>query len=60
MIQSESPLLEYFSGMYTYGQPKIGDAQFSKTFNTQLTRKMFHHTYNNGNEEKRERKKESP
>ncbi|KAI9025058.1 Alpha/Beta hydrolase protein [Phycomyces nitens] len=47
MLQSKSPLLEHFSGMYTYGQPKIGDAKFSRIFSTQLTSKIFHHAYNN-------------
>ncbi|KAL0090484.1 Alpha/Beta hydrolase protein [Phycomyces blakesleeanus] len=47
MLQSKSPLLEHFSGMYTYGQPKIGDAKFSRIFSTQLTNKIFHHAYNN-------------
>ncbi|CEP11627.1 hypothetical protein [Parasitella parasitica] len=29
MIQRESPLLEYFEGLYTYGQPNIGDQDFN-------------------------------
>lgn len=49
MIQSQSPLLEYFSGLYTYGQPKIGDREFTFAFDPQISQKMFHHAYNNGN-----------
>ncbi|KAI7892719.1 uncharacterized protein EV154DRAFT_503912 [Mucor mucedo] len=47
MLQSKSPLLEHFSGLYTYGQPKIGDAEFSKVFSPRMTSKIFHHVYNN-------------
>ncbi|KAI8980293.1 Alpha/Beta hydrolase protein [Pilobolus umbonatus] len=47
MLQSESPLLEYFAGLYTYGQPKIGDAEFSRVFSPRMTSKIFHHAYNN-------------
>ncbi|KAG2230087.1 hypothetical protein INT48_005089 [Thamnidium elegans] len=28
MIQCDSPLINYFSGLYTYGQPNIGDKDF--------------------------------
>ncbi|KAL7308149.1 hypothetical protein PS15m_012039 [Mucor circinelloides] len=47
MLQSKSPLLEHFAGLYTYGQPKIGDAEFSKVFSPRMTSKIFHHVYNN-------------
>jgi hypothetical protein len=47
MLQSKSPLLEYFAGLYTFGQPKIGDAEFSKVFSPTMTSKIFHHVYNN-------------
>lgn len=48
MIQSNSPLMEYFSGLYTYGQPNIGDKEFGKSFGPEITCKIFNHTYNNG------------
>ncbi|KAI7907924.1 Alpha/Beta hydrolase protein [Cokeromyces recurvatus] len=47
MLQTKSPLLDYFAGLYTYGQPKIGDAEFSKVFSPHMTSKIFHHVYNN-------------
>jgi predicted lipase len=47
MLQSKSPLLDHFAGLYTYGQPKIGDAEFSKVFSPRMTSKIFHHVYNN-------------
>ncbi|KAI8364760.1 Alpha/Beta hydrolase protein [Radiomyces spectabilis] len=47
MLQSKSPLLEHFAGLYTFGQPKIGDAGFSKIFDPKLSSKIFHHAYNN-------------
>jgi predicted lipase len=47
MLQSKSPLLDQFAGLYTYGQPKIGDAEFSKVFSPRMTSKIFHHVYNN-------------
>jgi predicted lipase len=47
MLQSKSPLLDHFAGLYTYGQPKIGDAEFSKVFSPRMTSKIFHHAYNN-------------
>ncbi|CEI93252.1 hypothetical protein RMCBS344292_07491 [Rhizopus microsporus] len=47
MLQSNSPLLEHFAGLYTYGQPKIGDAEFSRVFSPKMTSKIFHHAYNN-------------
>ncbi|KAI9474150.1 MAG: class 3-domain-containing protein [Benjaminiella poitrasii] len=47
MLQTKSPLLEHFAGLYTYGQPKIGDAEFSKVFSPRMTSKIFHHVYNN-------------
>ncbi|CAO3685134.1 unnamed protein product [Rhizopus stolonifer] len=47
MLQSNSPLLEFFGGLYTFGQPKIGDAEFSRAFSPRMTSKIFHHAYNN-------------
>ncbi|KAI8996779.1 Alpha/Beta hydrolase protein [Pilobolus umbonatus] len=47
MIQSDSPLLEYFEGLYTYGEPNIGDEEFSGSFTPEITKKIFNHTYNN-------------
>ncbi|EPB93009.1 hypothetical protein HMPREF1544_00083 [Mucor circinelloides 1006PhL] len=47
MIQKESPLLDYFEGLYTYGQPNIGDRDFSKAFSQDITCKIFNHVYNN-------------
>lgn len=47
MIQSESPLLRHFAGMYTFGQPKVGDAEFSRAFYPEISCKIFHHAYNN-------------
>ncbi|KAG1053791.1 hypothetical protein G6F43_004153 [Rhizopus delemar] len=47
MLQSNSPLLDYFEGLYTFGQPKIGDAVFSRVFSPQMSSKIFHHAYNN-------------
>lgn len=48
MIQSDSSLIDYFSGLYTYGQPNIGDKDFGKSFSPEITCKIFNHTYNNG------------
>ena len=48
MLQSESPLLNHFSGLYTYGQPKVGDVEFTRAFYPEFTTKIFHHAYNNG------------
>ncbi|ORZ12395.1 hypothetical protein BCR42DRAFT_420534 [Absidia repens] len=47
MVQSTSPLLSHLGGLYTFGQPKVGDAQFSKIFDAKLSSKIFHHVYNN-------------
>ncbi|KAG1440879.1 hypothetical protein G6F56_011732 [Rhizopus delemar] len=47
MIQSSSPLLNSFEGLYTFGQPNIGDPSFGKSFPQEITRKIFNHTYNN-------------
>ncbi|KAF9997241.1 hypothetical protein BGZ79_009057 [Entomortierella chlamydospora] len=47
MVQSNSPLLDIFSGLYTYGQPRIGDKDFSNAFGFKLACKMFHHVHNN-------------
>ncbi|RUS14613.1 hypothetical protein BC937DRAFT_93561, partial [Endogone sp. FLAS-F59071] len=47
MLQSKSPLLDIFEGLYTYGQPKIGDNEFAKVFGPNLSSKMFHHALNN-------------
>lgn len=49
MLQSKSKVLEHFGGLYTFGQPKIGDADFAKGFDTLIEHKIFHHVYNNGN-----------
>lgn len=51
MIQSESPLMQYFAGLYTFGQPNIGDEDFGKAFSPDITCKIFNHTYNNGKEQ---------
>lgn len=48
MVQSKSPLLDHFGGLYTYGHPKIGDADFAKVFGPHMSSKIFHHVYNNG------------
>lgn len=48
MMQSKSPLMDHFAGLYTYGQPKVGDAAFAQSFGPQLSNKIFHHAYNNG------------
>ncbi|KAI7863316.1 Alpha/Beta hydrolase protein [Spinellus fusiger] len=47
MVQSDSPLLPHFAGLYTYGQPRVGDETFSRIFHSNLSRKIFHHVYNN-------------
>ncbi|KAF9313767.1 hypothetical protein BG003_004851 [Podila horticola] len=47
MVQCNSPLLDIFSGLYTYGQPRIGDKAFSHAFGPKLACKMFHHVHNN-------------
>ncbi|KAF9187546.1 hypothetical protein BGZ50_001893 [Haplosporangium sp. Z 11] len=47
LVQCNSPLLDIFSGLYTYGCPKIGDKDFSHAFGARLARKMFHHVHNN-------------
>ncbi|KAG0369897.1 hypothetical protein BC939DRAFT_460962 [Gamsiella multidivaricata] len=47
MVQCNSPLLDIFSGLYTYGQPRIGDRDFSNAFGYKLACKMFHHVHNN-------------
>ncbi|RUS24914.1 hypothetical protein BC938DRAFT_472915, partial [Jimgerdemannia flammicorona] len=47
MLQSKSPLLDIFEGLYTYGQPKIGDDEFARVFGPDLTTRMFHHALNN-------------
>ncbi|KAG0343218.1 hypothetical protein BG004_005431 [Podila humilis] len=47
MVQCNSPLLDIFSGLYTYGQPRIGDKAFSNAFGAKLACKMFHHVHNN-------------
>lgn len=48
MIQSKSPLIPYFAGLYTYGQPNIGDEAFGRSFGPEITCKIFNHTFNNG------------
>ncbi|CAI2172150.1 11295_t:CDS:2 [Funneliformis geosporum] len=47
LLQHNSPLLDIFSGIYTYGQPNIGDIDFAKIFGPEIGKKMFHHAYNN-------------
>ncbi|ORY89950.1 class 3-domain-containing protein [Syncephalastrum racemosum] len=47
MLQTDSPLLQYFGGLYTYGQPKIGDGEFTRCFPTEISHQMYHHVYNN-------------
>ncbi|KAG0244494.1 hypothetical protein B0O80DRAFT_397848 [Mortierella sp. GBAus27b] len=47
MVQCNSPLLDIFAGLYTYGQPRIGDKDFSRAFGPNLACKMFHHVHNN-------------
>ncbi|GAA5816302.1 hypothetical protein MFLAVUS_009828 [Mucor flavus] len=47
MIQCDSPLINYFGGLYTYGQPNIGDKDFGSSFSPEITCKIFNHTYNN-------------
>ena len=47
MLQSKSPLLDHFAGLYTFGQPKIGDAEFSKVFSPRMSSKIFFHVFNN-------------
>ncbi|KAI9320089.1 Alpha/Beta hydrolase protein [Dichotomocladium elegans] len=37
MMQSESPLLRHFSGLYTFGQPKVGDAEFTCAFYPEIS-----------------------
>jgi hypothetical protein len=53
MIQSNSELLQIFSGLYTFGHPKIADNEFAKTFSPRMSSKIFHHAYNNGKWTKR-------
>jgi hypothetical protein len=48
MIQSSSPLVGCFEGLYTFGQPNIGDENFGKAFSPEIACKIFNHTYNNG------------
>ncbi|GAB5590118.1 hypothetical protein Unana1_05018 [Umbelopsis nana] len=47
MLQSNSELLQIFSGLYTFGHPKIADTEFAKTFSPRMSSKIFHHAYNN-------------
>ncbi|KAF9126616.1 hypothetical protein BGW39_006486 [Mortierella sp. 14UC] len=47
MVQSNSPLLDIFSGLYTFGCPRLGDKEFSHAFGPRLACKMFHHVHNN-------------
>ncbi|CAG8553472.1 25907_t:CDS:2 [Dentiscutata erythropus] len=47
LIQHDSPLLNILAGVYTYGQPKVGDIEFVKSFGPEISKKMFHHVYNN-------------
>jgi hypothetical protein len=48
LLKNNSPLLDIFAGIYTYGQPNVGDTNFAKAFGPELGKKMFHHAYNNG------------
>ncbi|KAI8082542.1 class 3-domain-containing protein [Gilbertella persicaria] len=47
MIQVQSPLMQHFAGLYTFGQPNIGDKDFGKSFTPDINCKIFNHTYNN-------------
>ncbi|GBB86468.1 hypothetical protein RclHR1_01290012 [Rhizophagus clarus] len=47
LLKDDSPLLDIFAGIYTYGQPNVGDINFAKAFGPELGKKMFHHAYNN-------------
>ncbi|KAI8368497.1 class 3-domain-containing protein [Blakeslea trispora] len=47
MIQIDSPLIQHFEGLYTFGQPNIGDKDFGKSFTADINCKIFNHTYNN-------------
>ncbi|KAH7059638.1 hypothetical protein BKA57DRAFT_385889, partial [Linnemannia elongata] len=44
MVECNSPLLDIFSGLYTFGCPRLGDKDFSHAFGSRLACKMFHHT----------------
>ena len=48
MIQIDSRLIQQFEGLYTFGQPNIGDRDFGKSFTADINCKIFNHTYNNG------------
>ncbi|KAG0185834.1 hypothetical protein DFQ28_008713 [Apophysomyces sp. BC1034] len=47
MMQSKSPLMDHFAGLYTYGQPNVGDENFTRAFGPQISDKIFRHAYNN-------------
>ncbi|KAI8362713.1 class 3-domain-containing protein [Choanephora cucurbitarum] len=47
MIQIDSQLMRHFEGLYTFGQPNIGDRDFGKSFTADINCKIFNHTYNN-------------
>ncbi|KAI9272624.1 Alpha/Beta hydrolase protein [Phascolomyces articulosus] len=47
MVQSRSPVLEHFGGLYTFGHPKIGNIDFARSFDRHMSNKIFHHAYNN-------------
>ncbi|KAG0068967.1 hypothetical protein BGZ89_003763 [Linnemannia elongata] len=47
MVECNSPLLDIFSGLYTFGCPRLGDKDFSHAFGSRLACKMFHHVHNN-------------
>ncbi|KAF9149312.1 hypothetical protein BG015_008896 [Linnemannia schmuckeri] len=47
MVECNSPLLDIFSGLYTFGCPRLGDKDFSHAFGPRLACKMFHHVHNN-------------
>ncbi|KAI9248610.1 class 3-domain-containing protein [Sporodiniella umbellata] len=46
-IQSQSKLLSLFEGLYTFGQPNMGDPAFGQSFPVEISSKIFNHTYNN-------------
>ncbi|KAF0403960.1 alpha/beta-hydrolase [Gigaspora margarita] len=47
LIQHDSPLLNILSGVYTYGQPNVGDIEFAKSYGPDISKKIFLHVYDN-------------